>query len=508
MSEVAAEVGRPRSGTAERLLLIGQPFLFALAAIAEAYVAVPTTIESLARPTLTVLAFVGGVLIVARLVTRGWVWATLITSVFVLFSFRQLVPALAIAGAMASWPLLMGLRRVSGHPPPTPTIPRNVARASGIFSLALALIMTVGATRAALAIAPEMHLPQYTGAGSGGPSIYLVLLDGYPRADTLQETFGIDNQPFLDELAGLGFSVSDAARTNYNKTWLTLASMLNGAYIEDLLGDQPLPADAPSELRWLHTLIDESSIPNMLRDRGYLLATVPSPYLSTALTSADDVRDGGHLNEFEVKLLTSSPWATVFRDQVASFLYDRQGQHVIDALESTLDIAESESSDPLFVLTHVHSPHPPFVLQPASSGRRPSVPGCFPACSLWEARAEILGITLDEYRAGLSLQIEALNELVLAAAREIVSADPDAVIVLMSDHGTRYSERDVPEHYRSFLAARTPGAAELFPEDESPVNIFRRLMAAYFDADIEPLPYRSWSLDWAFNLRLTPIPQD
>ena len=71
--------------------------------------------------------------------------------------------------------------------------------------------------------------------------MYVILLDGYPRADTLQETFGIDNTAFTADLEDRGFTVSDGARANYNKTWLTLASMFNGSYVDRMLVDGQVP---------------------------------------------------------------------------------------------------------------------------------------------------------------------------------------------------------------------------------------------------------------------------
>ena len=69
------------------------------------------------------------------------------------------------------------------------------------------------------------HRP--TAAFGTGPDVYIILLDGYPRSDTLQEEFGFDNSHFLDEMELIGFEVAPLAHSNDNATILTLASMLN-----------------------------------------------------------------------------------------------------------------------------------------------------------------------------------------------------------------------------------------------------------------------------------------
>ena len=136
--------------------------------------------------------------------------------------------------------------------------PRFVARATAIFSIALAAVAGWGFASAVAAGEPEWSEPSYGAEGSGGPNVYVVLLDGYPRADTLHDTFGRGNEEFIADLQSRGFDISDQARANYNKTWLTLASMFNGTYIDRMLVDGRVPEDAPSQVRWLSGMIRAS----------------------------------------------------------------------------------------------------------------------------------------------------------------------------------------------------------------------------------------------------------
>jgi len=113
-------------------------------------------------------------------------------------------------------------------------------------------------------------------------------------------------------------------------------------------------------------------------------------------------------------------------------------------------------------------------------------------------------IGFDEYRARLIEQISALNEEVLQTVGRIIDADPTGVVVLMSDHGSRYTISNRQEQFKSLLAARVPGQPRLFPDDESVVNILRRIIRAEFGADVEPLPYQAWWSDPGL-LDLTPV---
>ena len=119
-----------------------------------------------------------------------------------------------------------------------------------------------------------------------------------------------------------------------------------------------------------------------------------------------------------------------------------------------------------------------------------------------------LGYSFNEYREGFVDEVAAVNALVLDTADRVIAADPSAVIIVMSDHGSRYTFDDEAEHFRSFFAARTPGTGTVYPDDESPVNILRRLAGALFDIDVEALAYQAWSSEWCCPLTLSPYEPD
>ena len=51
------------------------------------------------------------------------------------------------------------------------------------------------------------------------------------------------------------------------------------------------------------------------------------------------------------------------------------------------------------------------------------------------------------------------------------------------------------EHYANLFAASTPGKTGVFPEDISPVNVFRTLLNEYFDASLDMLPNGTYTWD-------------
>jgi hypothetical protein len=488
-----------------RLLAAIQPACFAVAAVLSMATEIVTTPESLIRPIVVALLIGLVAFATALALTRDWTLAAIFGSGFVLFTFRQTIPGMVLIGFGVWWLLIRYLRQARGRTAPKANIVAFVTRAVGIFSVVLLAVSAWGLVNDYRNGQPVWDVPVYDAAGAGGPDVYVILVDGYARADTLAETFAIDTTDFLAGLGELGMSVSPEAQSNYNKTWLSLASMFNGAYVDRIADLSAVaPDDSSIHTRWLQGMIQRASVLDAFRERGYVIRTVPSPFASTALVSADEVRQIGGLTEFEARLVSASPWTAIFRGPISELLASSQRDVVLRSLSMTAEFEEAENDQPQVIFTHVHSPHTPFVLHGADTEPTPLF-DCFPtSCVLWAASLEELGIELDEYREGLSQQLAVLNDLLVSTIRAIVDADPAAIIILLSDHGSRYSLNDLDEHYRILFAARVPRDPDLFPADESPVNVFRRVLG-HLGEDVSPLPYEKWWADWYDNLDLERI---
>ncbi len=66
------------------------------------------------------------------------------------------------------------------------------------------------------------------------PDVYLIVLDGYMRADAMKQDLDFDNGDFINGLEALGFYVADCSRPNYPYTLGSLAAVLNMDYIPTL----------------------------------------------------------------------------------------------------------------------------------------------------------------------------------------------------------------------------------------------------------------------------------
>ena len=357
--------------------------------------------------------------------------------------------------------------------------------AEGAVTVVVAVMVVLTAVRFAsgpswgVAIARAAMAHDGATADGSGPDMFLFLLDGYPRSDTLA-AWGYDNAWFEAELGKRGFEVARRSETSVPVTAVVLATMLHGRHPADV----PVLADATGgtgleqKAALARAIADAPAWP-LLRDAGYRTVSAGQGRTDIALPT-DEYVDDATLTGFEIILV---------RESVFGFLLDPDmlaAQHrekVGNAIRAAADLAERDGGGPVFMFSHVMSPHTPIVFGRDGS---PVTPGCLPRCELWTIQADGLEMDQPTFERAYSDQAHHLNTLLLDAVDRILAARPNAVIVLFSDHGSRGEQADPEEWYRTFLAARTPGV-DVFDDDARPIDIISRLFDAYLDAGL-PTP--------------------
>lgn len=314
----------------------------------------------------------------------------------------------------------------------------------------VAVFFVLGLGRSAPLMIEDIRLdPVAAFATSGGPPLYVIMLDGYPRADSLAER-GIHNDAFIHELERRGFDHYPSATTPVGWTELALTMMLSDADVEDI------PTDVP-EKRRLRKLWQ---LPN-----GFLAIDPPLGFITiphAPRVSAVAVTD------FEAHLLGNSLFGQLFSDGLREAL----GASVRHQHEYALEVVRT--TDAYRVFAHILAPHPPFVFS-ADEGSN-----CWPEdCHLWRTTSANLFMSEQGWISAMGRQISGLNDRLLTTIDSIINRRPDAVIVLLSDHGMRESREDQGEWHRSFLAARTPEHPELFAEAPHPGAVMHLLVSTY-----------------------------
>jgi hypothetical protein len=359
--------------------------------------------------------------------------------------------------------------------------------------IAIALTIGVASAMASGALTPvpanESAVPGI--APEDAPDIYVLLLDGHPRADTLAEDFGLDISPFLDSMRDLGFQVADSSHSNYNTTILTVSSMLNARPVDELM--PPGLTQRADEYRALTASMAQADAVQRLDQAGYSTVAVAPPFGNVTLWNADRLIASSAASDFELSLLQQGLLRHVLPGIQRTWLQDLQRQGILDSFAALESLAAEKTDRPRFVFAHVLAPHPPYVF--AADGSPTDGFECFPAfCSMWD-RGERYG---DAVLAPAAAQVQYIDSLVLrATARIIANSHRPVAIVVMSDHGHRHRAADKDELFRNLFLSYTPGHPDVFPANTTPINVLPRLMNAYLDAGMALAPEGSYWMDVA-----------
>jgi hypothetical protein len=330
------------------------------------------------------------------------------------------------------------------------------------------------------------------------PDIYFIVLDEYTRADVLQSIFAYDNSIFLDELRGMGFSVVECAQSNYAQTELVLSSVLNMNYVT-ALGDFSPDSDDHARLR---QLIKNSAVEQALGDLGYQMVAFETGYTFSEMEDADFYFTAGRrsllsgLSRFEVLLLRSTAGLALidFAQVLPDFLVPDLGQPLDDKRTQvlfTLDMLEripGEIAGPKFVFAHIILPHPPFVFDEQGNAVNYPEP-----------------LSAEEYAKAYRAQVIYLNQRLLPLLQTILAeSNPPPIIILQGDTGPgRVSHSG---RMAILSALYLPGYADVLPTSLTPVNNFRLVFDAYFNASLTRLEDDSYFSLYTAPYDFEPVP--
>ena len=329
------------------------------------------------------------------------------------------------------------------------------------------------------------------------PDIYVIIVDGYGRADFLQNIYGYDNSEFINFLKGKGFYVADRATSNYPQTELSLSSLLNFQYLDDYVsgfGD----ASGRGPLR---ELLQHTRLRQFLEQDGYQFVALPSAALFAQMRDADVYvhLTPSNINEFEGLLAASSvvgvaveAWGVNLPVQS----YELHRRYILFSLETLKDVPEI--AGPKFVFAHILSPHPPFIFDGSGNFITPDAP-----YSSWDA--SLFPGSKEQYIQGYTNQMIFINQKLKDVINSILdhSAQPP-IIILQGDHGPgahydmlKLNDSCLAERYSILNAYYFPDGdyESLYPEI-TPVNSFRVVLDQYFGVKLDVMADKSYFASW------------
>ncbi len=325
------------------------------------------------------------------------------------------------------------------------------------------------------------------------PDIYYIILDGYARADILEEVYGYDNSEFLDYLTQKGFYVANKSKANYCRTHLSLASTLNLTYLGDLANRV---GEESTDRRPLPQMIKHNTVASFLKQYGYVF--VLFSYYGVDWKNADIyMTPGFRLSDLQNVLISATPLPFLLEQLPTKSLYDLRREEILYILGSLPDVAEMDS--PTLVFAHLIAPHPPFVFGECGEPIQPNRQFTGAEGSHFIAS----GGTVEEYIENYRGQLVYVNKKVKETIDRIISTSPEPpIIILQADHGPASSldwenknNADLSFKERmSILAAYylpNNGHKHLY-EEITPVNTFRIIFNHYFGTEYELLKDESY----------------
>ena len=318
------------------------------------------------------------------------------------------------------------------------------------------------------------------------PSIYWIVPDSYPADAELTKRYLFDNSSFLNALRDRDFFIARQSFSSYSNTLLSVSSTLDMDYLFDehdrfsvLAGGvrTTLPGKANRGLK--ETIAGDNRTVGFLKQLGYRYVHFEArTYDETQCRGYEDVCINGMplvrsdlqsvlLAQIPYRLLSAFGDAPLARPKPVKAGTKTASGTGIPELASGL--AGLEADGPVFVYAHIYSPHAPNTNDPECN-------------VIGERRGRL-------WKRAFTDQVLCVNRQLLQLVDEILERDPEAIVIINSDHGPRstrradvsileYSQKQIREYLTILNAIRMPeSCAAHLQSDIVPINTMRAVFA-------------------------------
>ena len=387
-------------------------------------IAGPKRVIRYAGITLLMVVFVAAFVKICWMRIRLWrVVLAVGIGAFVFFSYYRLAPlrTTLLAGWQDWFPLLWILASLVAAMVALVFI-RRPSAVSIILVLSFAFSAPSIARAVALAIqkkeAPAPSAEQSIGVSRAliTPNIYWIVLDAYPRRDVLRESFGFDNDHFLNSLTSMGFTVLGQSLSNFPATINSVSSTLNMDYTIRPDGDGVSPFAA----RDLYRIVKGGSrTVSVLKGLGSLRTFRVNGYDHLTKCAEDERRCvSGQKTGWtqDIAILSNTPIIHLITQFEATSTETKYLSHVggISDLSAKLNVIQ-ETPVPFFLYAHIIAPFIRRIRFVPIANRRTRISSC-------------------KVRSDFVEQLKCVNAQAGALLRQINKSDPNAIVILQSDH--------------------------------------------------------------------------
>ena len=333
------------------------------------------------------------------------------------------------------------------------------------------------------------------------PDIIYMVPDRYPSAGTLDREFGMDNRRFYAALRTRGFAVSENAHANYPKTFLSLASTLNGGYLESFAASY---GAGSGDKRPVHDALEDNLVQKRLRQLGYRFHNYGNWWEPTRVNRWADVNDSGYatdsfnLSEFERALLRKTPTLNIVR-QFADFGDEGECRRIQRKFQRLEEVGNGP--EPVFVFAHMLVPHDPITMD--ASGRcldRPVIYAPGKAAAWAEFKAAYIEY-LKYFNAAALRIIDRQTELREEGGRKllfVIQSDEGPFPLSIREAGEDYdfsalTRRELKMKIGIVNALRVPGASTTdLASMATPINNWRIIFNALIGSRMKMLPHNTY----------------
>ena len=317
------------------------------------------------------------------------------------------------------------------------------------------------------------------------PDVFVLLLDEFAGEKQLEMDFDYSLKSFKTQLEERNFLFSNQSFTNYPNTIYSIPSLLNMIYADDVI--EKYQSDS-KDVRASSPLIKHNNVMKIFKSYGYNVTTfsngygekfnVPgdSPFVDQKLCTTDNIIEPAILMTL-VEIYVPLPDDSNITHQLTGESYITQFDKCIF---SFIHNYKNDNEQPNFVFTWLMLPHGPY-------------------------RYDSVGNSVNEiYNPNVINKNGYLNQLIFTEKKSLELIDsiqkqnPEAVIIIFSDHGMRHTitswesptDDDLIRGFNNFSAFYFPEKEIEIPEKLTLVNVFRIFFNEYFDTQYEILEDR------------------
>lgn len=320
--------------------------------------------------------------------------------------------------------------------------------------------------------------------GEEQPNVYYFLFDEYGGYHNLKQYYDFDNSPFLRELEERGFNVSyDSRNTEAVNTDTIMPNLLNLDYV--------VKVEDPWRMK--NDEMQNFYLGELFRQNGYQVNLINHvDYLGDqgcrVLTKNQTRRT---ISEYLMRnsLYNKSEKA---RELLENFFVVDYGANYRQGLDNALEMGLKSpelTEGKTLTVGYIQCPHSPTMVGP-NGEELPYATGW-----RWTDHSLYLG------------QVEFINKYILQLVDAIQEQDPEAMIILQSDHGNRYAihmlqlkvweeyDPHAENQYMQNILNCVYYQGKSYPiEGETGINTMRMMLREVFGADFPPIePVQDYS---------------